>query len=1081
MMLRQEHIHVKLRGLTLAGFAAAWLAGMLLASCLPLPPLSTLIGSGAALIFVVLLRRDEQGCFIMCLLLCMLLGAWRYGIASPGNDPHAIAAFIGPRALTIRGAVADEPELQGRSRVLIIAVDKVSSNGGASWQEADGQIEVRTPGDLIENPYGPNYGDSVELQGKLQPPEPHSSPEILANMTFPRLSVESTGGNPVLAFLYHLRVVLASIIARALPQPEAALLIAILLSIHTPALKPLLFAFNATGTAHLVAPSGFKVTVLAGLVARCTSWLDKSRKQPDSAPPPHRRQRWRSRVATALMIASIAIYSLLSGAGPAALRAGIMGILLVIAPRPGRSYNIYTALALTALLMSLADPFVLWNAGFQLSFLGTLGIVLLTPLFQRLLHPVEHIPLGYHIAEIIAVTLAAQVATLPISAITFQEISFIAPITNILTVPLLGLLILLGTLICGAGLVLPPLAALCGWVAWPLLWYVTGVVTWNARLPGAYVSVENMGSSTAWAYYGVLALLTWTALKRWPTAITRTHTGRPRTLFPGLTTRLWRTLQFGAALIVIMATGTAALLSSSDGQLAITFLDVGPANQPPQGEAILITTRDHQTMLIDGGPDAAALAQALDTRLPPWQRSLSAVLLTTPRADHMTGLQDVVSRYQIGTVIDAGMLHPSVAYALWRKTIAERRLHYLPVVQGTILALGAQVRLQVVWPTSHLHKGSNETLDNSLVFRLVAPGLRVLFLGAAALSPYALEGIMAGLDLTYLQADIVQIVGAAGKAFPAALSRVLTAAHPSRLVITPAAFSPKLRMAGYGAAPVPPAPLAASWQTLQTAQAGTLEISSKDSTWNMSVETSQVPGRDSTTSDAAQRTIGEHSFSSALSGARLPCLCRRALFPDAQNRVPFTTKDAPLMDCKRCAKKLPDGTPGYPARETVHGNARETGEPATHDGSCPQGRFGESSSSRSAPPPPPGPDPAAHYQALPVSAAPQSSPGAANHSHHALLVEFILSLVGIFGVGWLLAGETLPGRLLLICSFLVYWPVLIVGTILTAGLGLICLGPIAIGASILNILLLTRVIRRKAAHFVVPLPPPPSYPPPPRL
>jgi competence protein ComEC len=607
--------------------------------------------------------------------------------------------------------------------------------------------------------------------------------------------------------------------------------------IHTPALKPLLFAFNATGTAHLVAPSGFKVTVLAGLVAHSTFRLYERRGQPGGAHPRQRRPRWRYWLATALVIASIAIYTLLSGAGPAALRAGIMGILLVIAPRLGRGYNIYTALALTALLMSLADPFVLWNAGFQLSFLGTLGIVLLTPLFQRVLRPMERIPPGYHIAEIIAVTLAAQVATLPISAITFQEISFIAPITNILTVPLLEALILLGTLICVAGLVLPLLAALCSWVAWPLLWYVGNVVTWNAGLPGAYMSVGNMGSSMAWGYYGLLALLTWAALKRWPPVTIQMHAQRPHTLFPGLTPRLWRMLQPGVALLVIIATGAAMLLSSPDGQLTITFLDVGPANQPPQGEAILIATRDHQTVLIDGGPDAASLAQALDARLPPWQRSLSAVLLTTPRTDHITGLQDVVSRYQIGTVIDAGMLHPSVAYALWRKTIAERGLHYQPVVQDTTLAIGAQVLLQILWPTSRLYKGSSEALDNSLIFRLVAPGLRVLFLGAAALSSYALAGIMTGLDPAYLQADIVQIVGEAGKAFPGTLSSVLAAAHPLRLVITPAALSPKLRKAGYGTTVTPPSAGAASWQTFQTAQLGTLEISSNDSEWNMSVDT----------------------------------------------------------------------------------------------------------------------------------------------------------------------------------------------------------------------------------------------------
>jgi predicted membrane metal-binding protein len=95
----------------------------------------------------------------------------------------------------------------------------------------------------------------------------------------------------------------------------------------------------------------------------------------------------------------------------------------------------YTAMGLAAIAMSLIDPFILWDTGFLLSFLGTLGIVLLTPFFQRLLAPIEHLPFGHFITEIIAVTLAAQVATLPIFAVTFETISFIAPIASMLTVP----------------------------------------------------------------------------------------------------------------------------------------------------------------------------------------------------------------------------------------------------------------------------------------------------------------------------------------------------------------------------------------------------------------------------------------------------------------------------------------------------------------------------------------------------------------------------------------------------------------------------------------------------------------------
>ena len=86
-------------------------------------------------------------------------------------------------------------------------------------------------GALIDNPYGPNYGDNVELQGNLQAPPPHSLPNILASMALPRIHVNSAGGNPIIAALYHLRIQLAGILNQSLPQPEAALLIAILTSV----------------------------------------------------------------------------------------------------------------------------------------------------------------------------------------------------------------------------------------------------------------------------------------------------------------------------------------------------------------------------------------------------------------------------------------------------------------------------------------------------------------------------------------------------------------------------------------------------------------------------------------------------------------------------------------------------------------------------------------------------------------------------------------------------------------------------------------------------------------------------------
>jgi beta-lactamase superfamily II metal-dependent hydrolase len=298
-------------------------------------------------------------------------------------------------------------------------------------------------------------------------------------------------------------------------------------------------------------------------------------------------------------------------------------------------------------------------------------------------------------------------------------------------------------------------------------------------------------------------------------------------------------VQVSVALLIIAATGTTALATPPDSHVIITFLDVSPAEQPPQGEAILVRTPDAKTILIDGGLDATSLSQELDSRLPSWQRTLDAVILTSPRAEHLTGLQDIVTRYQIGEVIDVGMLHPSTAYALWRRTISERTLTYIPATQGTVIRVGTQIALQILWPSAHLHKGTDEVRDNSMVLRLVTPSGNVLLLGAATQSKYALAGLLTSLPLNYLRASLVQILGEVNKPFPSELTEVLQQTQLSTLVITPGLLNAKLRKSGKSSLLTVPSSLlpaigsSSSVHILQTAQTGTIALTGGNGSWNI--------------------------------------------------------------------------------------------------------------------------------------------------------------------------------------------------------------------------------------------------------
>lgn len=833
---------IDLHGLTLLLVAAACLTGMVVSSLLQISPLSLLIGIVPALIGVPLLWNDTRGRIILLIVFSLLVGVWRYASVSPQNDPNSIYWFVNKGKVEIQGSISNEPTIQGKSRVLPVSASRISLDAGATWQNADGEVEVRTldTGGTIEDPYGANYGDAVEVQGKLQSPDQYTPAGMVATMAFPRISVTSSGGIPILAALFHLRVLLATAITQSLPQPEASVLIAILLSLRTPAIKPLANYFNETGTAHLIAPSGFKVTLVCGIIISSTRWLDTKRtaqtgktvQQWQLLPAERRKGAVRRWLVTSLVLLCITIYTILSGLGPAAIRAGIMGVLMVIAPKNSRVYNVYTALAFAALVMCLIDPFVLWDVGFQLSFLGTLGIIRLGPSLQRLLSFLDRVPFGYTISELTAMTLAAEIATLIITAQIFNTISIIAPLTNILTVPLLGIILSMGIVISVLGLFASQLSIICGWAILPLLRYVVFIIWWCAHVPGAYITVPPNAISTplGWGLYGLLALIIGVTYYRWPYWFQIHDSLRPR----GFSKRTWLIAQISILLLFVLATGTSALATPANRQLTITFLRVGPANQPLQGEAILIQTPDGKTVFIDGGPDTVSLDQQLDSQLPSWQRSLDLVLLTTPRSDHLVGSQDIVSRYQIGEVADAGMLHPNTGYALWRHTIAERNIRYLQLRQGMTIPVGTQLAIQVFWPTSPLHKSSDEERDNGLIVRIVTPNLRMLLLGVTANSNYALEGLLAEIAPAYLQTDIVQVVGQTDKPFSSSLLSVLQLAHTKLLIISPASLSAKQRKAGASTiVDVSPELNALVGQVVQTAQMGTLQIHANSSGWNV--------------------------------------------------------------------------------------------------------------------------------------------------------------------------------------------------------------------------------------------------------
>lgn len=536
------------------------------------------------------------------------------------------------------------------------------------------------------------------------------------------------------------------------------------------------------GQNHLVVPAGLKVSTLAEIASYSVRLLG----------------RWPRTLAA---LAAVGLYAALGGGGPAAIRAAIMGALLALAPALGRAYNVFTALALAALAMTALEPAVIYDAGFQLTVLATFGLPLLVPPQRRRLAAwLRWMPAGGAIAELLAVTIAAQIATLPVLALTFQVISLVAPLANVLTVPLLAPLLVLGGLLAlcamvGGVLAIPTLAL--GWVVWPLLWFVDAVIGLCAALPAAALAVPNVPGALAWAYYAVLGGgLRWLA----PWQRRRRGTSGPAVSplaahsAAGGHVRLSRRPLAGVLLVALLASCGAAAPALARGTAHLEFLAVGTG-----GEAMLLRLPSGATALINGGADGPALESLLAGKLPWWRRSLDLAVLTDPRPGDALGLEDAAAHFSLARAVDAGMAHPSAGYVAWLDAARRAGAIHTQVRAGDMFALdGAGAELRVLSPPRALYpanQGATTTSDD-LILRLEMPGLRALLLGAA--DDYALDALAGSGEP--LSADVVEVALPVGSELDLAgpLGAVLALAHPKVVVICPSPVSASA--AAHGAA-----------------------------------------------------------------------------------------------------------------------------------------------------------------------------------------------------------------------------------------------------------------------------------------
>lgn len=656
--------------------AAAWALGIAIASIIALP---TMVWSWWLILPIGLLliwRRDSQIRRAHVLLLLFVLSALRYTLALPPAEwkETDLAFYNDSRAMLLIGDVITAPDARDRTTHIRLSVTRVRVEN--VWHDVSGLALIQAPRETDVR-----YGDQIQVYGEPRtPPEfdDFSYKDYLARQGIHSLVRVYGGvrvligeqGNPFFSAMYAFRERAHTTIQQIFPEPAASLLAGILLGIESGIPRDVREDFNATNTAHIIAISGFNIAILSGIFAALARRIVGERR------------------GTFVVVAGLVIYTLLVGAAASVVRAAIMGSLTVIAQQIRRPNAPINALAIAAFLMLAQNPFTLFDVGFQLSFLATLGLILyVTPLtlgFENFLRRFTSSERAKQIVGIFSdsfiVTIAAQITTTPLVVFVFHRLSVIGLLANFLILPAQPAVMILGGLATLTAMLVQPVGQIIAWVAWAFPQFTIVVVQSLARFPFASIEVGRFDILILFAYYALL--FGFTFFKRSTSAPVASRVTPVSGLKPAPVLAAGITLVSGIWLWNLIGV-------LPDGKAHIEFLDSG-------GAATFVRTPNGTRVLIDGGANPSATLSALGQRMPFWDRTLDLLVITDVDDRHLAGAVAVLERYAVRQIVAIDGTRKSATYAKWRELIGVSQIPILPMQAGLRLDLDRGVALEIL-------------------------------------------------------------------------------------------------------------------------------------------------------------------------------------------------------------------------------------------------------------------------------------------------------------------------------------------------------------------------------------------------
>jgi len=426
--------------------------------------------SVSLLLFFKLVSKNKWGIIFSIFTLAFCTGIYRFhNVDIPATQ--VFESQVGQEEVSFVGEIVDEPTFSENNQRLTVKV-----------QEGEFKTKI-----LISTAFDEEYkyGDEISFTGELEKPENFITDQgkvfdyinylrkdgVLYVMGYPEIEVLSSGnGNGVKSFLFSFKENFLEKLNLAVQSPESLLLGGLILGEKASFRPELRQSFINTGTIHIVALSGYNVTIVAEWFMKLFSFLPMN-------------------LGIGGGIFAILLFILMTGASSTAIRAGIMATLVLIARATGRNYDVARALILAGVVMILINPFVLvYDVSFQLSFVATVAVIFVTPRIEKYF---MWVPESLKLRDIISVTFAAYIFVLPFILYKMGNLSLVALPANILVLPFIPFTMVLGFLTGFVGLISHILAVPFGFISYLFLHYELGVINFFSNLPFAAFSFPD--------------------------------------------------------------------------------------------------------------------------------------------------------------------------------------------------------------------------------------------------------------------------------------------------------------------------------------------------------------------------------------------------------------------------------------------------------------------------------------------------------------------------------------------------------------------------------------------------------------